>query len=145
MLATASPHPRATRLSALVSVDEGAAIASRAEAAGLSVSAYLRERALGDDEDALRQVDMIIAEMEAALDRCPGAHADDGAGMSDWFDRIARLAALSERMTVLTDGVRSLAGKVEDHQTRLVRLETIIEITRPDGGTLRIAADKNGK
>lgn len=68
MLATASPHPRATRLSALVSVDEGAAIASRAEAAGLSVSAYLRERALGDDEDALRQVDMIIAEMEAALD-----------------------------------------------------------------------------
>lgn len=65
--------------------------------------------------------------------------------MSDWFDRIARLAALSERMTVLTDGVRSLAGKVEDHQTRLVRLETIIEITRPDGGTLRIAADKNGK
>ena len=30
--------------------------------------AYLRERALGDDEDALRQVDMIIAEMEAALD-----------------------------------------------------------------------------
>jgi hypothetical protein len=65
--------------------------------------------------------------------------------MSDWFDRIARLAALSERMTVLTDGVRSLAGKVEDHQTRLVRLETIIEITRPDGGTLRIAADKPGK
>lgn len=65
--------------------------------------------------------------------------------MSDWFDRIARLAALSERMTVLTDGVRSLAAKVEDHQTRLVRLETIIEITRPDGGTLRIVTDKPGK
>jgi hypothetical protein len=29
---------------------------------------------------------------------------------------------------------------MEDHQTRLVRLETIMEITRPDGGVLRIAA-----
>ncbi len=62
--------------------------------------------------------------------------------MSDWFDRIARLAALSERMTVLTDGVRALAGKVDDHQTRLVRLETIVEITRPDGGTLRFTNDR---
>lgn len=34
---------------------------------------------------------------------------------------------------------RSLAGKVEDHQTRLVRLETIVEIARPDGGVLRLA------
>lgn len=59
--------------------------------------------------------------------------------MSDWFDRIAKLAALGERMTTLTDGVKSLAKKVEDHQTRLVRLETIVEITRPDGGVLRIA------
>lgn len=59
--------------------------------------------------------------------------------MSDWFDRIAKLAALGERMTTLTDGVKSLAKKVEDHQARLVRLETIIEITRPDGGVLRIA------
>ncbi len=64
--------------------------------------------------------------------------------MSDWFDRIAKLAALGERMTTLTDGVKSLAKKVEDHQARLVRLETIIEITRPDGGVLRISssADK---
>jgi C4-dicarboxylate-specific signal transduction histidine kinase len=59
--------------------------------------------------------------------------------MSDWFDRIAKLAALGERMTTLTDGVKSLAKKVEDHQSRLVRLETIIEITRPDGGVLRIS------
>ncbi len=59
--------------------------------------------------------------------------------MTDWFDRIARLAALAERVTTLTDGVRSLAGKVEDHQTRLVRLETIVEIARPDGGVLRLA------
>ncbi len=59
--------------------------------------------------------------------------------MTDWFDRLARLAALSERVTTLTDGVKSLARRVEDHQTRLVRLETIIEIARPDGAVLRLA------
>jgi hypothetical protein len=61
--------------------------------------------------------------------------------MTDWFDRIARLAALGERVTGLTDGVKSLAKKVEDHQSRIVRLETIIEIARPDGAVLRIARD----
>ena len=59
--------------------------------------------------------------------------------MTDWFDRLARLAALGERVTTLTDGVRTLAKRVEDHHTRLVRLETIIEITRPDGTVLRLA------
>jgi hypothetical protein len=60
--------------------------------------------------------------------------------MTDWFDRLARLAALAERVTTLTDGVKALARRVEDHQTRLVRLETIIEIARPDGAVLRVAA-----
>ena len=60
--------------------------------------------------------------------------------MTDWFDRLTRLATLADRVTTLTDGVKALVSKVEDHQTRLVRLETIIEITRPDGGVLRIAA-----
>ena len=61
--------------------------------------------------------------------------------MTDWFDRIARLAALSERVTALTGGVTALATRVENHQSRLVRLETIIEITRPDGGVLRLAPE----
>ena len=61
--------------------------------------------------------------------------------MTDWFDRIARLAALSERVTTLTDGVKGLAARVENHQGRLVRLETIVEITRPDGGVLRLASE----
>jgi len=60
--------------------------------------------------------------------------------MIEWFDRIARLAALSERVSILTDGVKGLAGKVENHNTRLVRLETIVEIARPDGAVLRIAS-----
>jgi hypothetical protein len=62
-----------------------------------------------------------------------------------WFDRIARLAALSERVTTLTEGVKGLAGKVENHQTRLVRLETIIEITKPDGGVLRISRNSGAE
>lgn len=59
--------------------------------------------------------------------------------MTDWFERIGRLAALGERITVLTDGLKNVLAKVEDHEKRLTRLETVIEITRPDGGTLRIA------
>lgn len=59
--------------------------------------------------------------------------------MTDWFDRIARLAALGERITVLADGVKTVLSKVEEHEKRLVRLETMIEIVRPDGTTLRIA------
>ncbi len=61
--------------------------------------------------------------------------------MSAWFERIARLAALGDRVGALTDGVKGLAAKVENHQSRLVRLETIIEITRPDGGVLRLARE----
>jgi hypothetical protein len=34
-----------------------------------------------------------------------------------------------------------LATDMRDFDRRLVRVETIIEITRPDGGTLRIAQE----
>jgi hypothetical protein len=61
-------HPRVTRLTALVSEEESAVIAKRAEAAGQSVSAYLRDRALGEDLDALSKIDSIIEQMEVALD-----------------------------------------------------------------------------
>jgi hypothetical protein len=59
--------------------------------------------------------------------------------MTDWFDRVARLAALGERMTVLSDGIRTVLSKLEDHDRRLTRLETMVEIARPDGTVLRIA------
>jgi hypothetical protein len=66
--------PRETRLTALVSAPEAERIARQAAAAGLSVSAYLRDRALGlsaqpDEAAALRQVDAVIDRMEADLDR----------------------------------------------------------------------------
>jgi hypothetical protein len=44
--------------------------------------------------------------------------------VTDWFDRLTRLAALGERVSTLTEGVTALAKRVEDHQTRIVRLET---------------------
>ena len=59
--------------------------------------------------------------------------------MADWFERIARIAALGERVATLSDGVKGLSQKVQNHNERIVRLETIVEIARPDGGTLRIA------
>ena len=59
--------------------------------------------------------------------------------MTDWFERIARLAALGERITVLTDGLKTVLAKIEDHEKRLTRLETVIEIVRPDTATLRFA------
>jgi hypothetical protein len=65
---------RDTRLTALVSATEAEQIGRRAAAAGLSVSAYLRDRALGlsappDEAAALRQVDTLIDRIEADLDR----------------------------------------------------------------------------
>ena len=67
---------RTTRLTALVSGAEAELISNRAEAAGLSVSAYLRDRALDlsadpdtGDTEALRHVDLLVARMEADLDR----------------------------------------------------------------------------
>ena len=65
--------------------------------------------------------------------------------MTDWFDRIARLAALGERIAVLADGVKTIVAKVEDHEARLVRLETIVEIARPDGSVLKIAPQSRTK
>lgn len=40
---------------------------------------------------------------------------------------------------MLADGVKTVLAKVEDHEKRLVRLETIVEIVRTDGARLRIA------
>ena len=64
---------RTTRLSVLVSGAEAEAITQRAQAAGLSVSGFLREQALGlgaapAEEAALRQVDELIDRMTRDLD-----------------------------------------------------------------------------
>jgi len=52
---------------------------------------------------------------------------------------------IEERTRALDEVLKGLKSKVEDsladHDRRLTRLETIVEITRPDGGTLRIAGE----
>lgn len=57
---------------ALVSPEESAIVTARAEAAGMSVGAYVRARLLDDnagaDAEALAMVDQLIAGMETRLD-----------------------------------------------------------------------------
>ena len=58
--------------------------------------------------------------------------------MADWVERMMKIAALGEKFALLADNLSKLQRKVEDHEKRLVRVETIIEIAKPDGTTLRI-------
>jgi predicted component of type VI protein secretion system len=48
-----------------------------------------------------------------------------------------RVSRLDSSLTTLRD---TMQAKIADHETRLTRIETIIEIARPDGSTLRVAA-----
>ncbi|MDR3516558.1 MAG: hypothetical protein P4M00_12110 [Azospirillaceae bacterium] len=49
------------------------------------------------------------------------------------------LAELNGKVVSVAKAVDGLATDARDLDRRLVRVETIIEITRPDGGTIRIA------
>ncbi|MEC4591903.1 hypothetical protein VPG91_12975 [Nitrospirillum amazonense] len=75
--ATPPSQVRTTRVSALVNEEENAAISARADAAGLSISAYLRLRALDNSPNltpqALAEVDRLIASMETDLDTAMAA------------------------------------------------------------------------
>lgn len=67
-----APASRTVRLTVLVSAAEAAEVARHAAVAGQSVSAWLRDRALGargnaDEEAILHQVDAVIERMEADL------------------------------------------------------------------------------
>ncbi len=50
---------------------------------------------------------------------------------------------IEERVTALGTAIKELKttaeAKLADHESRLTRLETIIENVKPDGGSLRIA------
>jgi len=66
--------PRATRLSVLVSTPEAQEISERAQAAGLSVSAYLRTQALTDiaspeEQEALKVFDRVIDDITSSIDQ----------------------------------------------------------------------------
>ncbi len=52
------------------------------------------------------------------------------------------IVLIDERTRLADEALKALKAKTEaglaDHEKRLVRLETIVEIARPDGGVLRI-------
>jgi len=52
---------------------------------------------------------------------------------------------IEERTKILDETLKGLKAKVAvglaDHEKRLVRLETMVEIARPDGAALRIGRD----
>ncbi|MTJ83643.1 MAG: hypothetical protein F8N37_21870 [Telmatospirillum sp.] len=52
------------------------------------------------------------------------------------------IVLIEERTKALDEALKGVRAKIEssvaDHEKRLTRLETIVEITRPDGGVLRI-------
>jgi hypothetical protein len=53
------------------------------------------------------------------------------------------IVLIEERTKSLEEAAKGLRAKLEsslaDHERRLIRLETIVEIARPDGSVLRIA------
>ena len=58
---------------------------------------------------------------------------------------IRSIMLLDERLQSLTTKVDKLADEVRDLATRLVRVETIVEIARADGAVLRLLpAEEHG-
>jgi hypothetical protein len=57
------------------------------------------------------------------------------------------IVLIEERTKALDEAFKGLKSKIDngmaDHEKRLTRLETIVEITRPDGGVLRITSPKD--
>jgi len=58
------------------------------------------------------------------------------------LNTVKTVVLLEDRLTSLTKNVDNLKSKTEhtlaNHESRLTRLETIIELTRSDGTTLRL-------
>lgn len=68
--------------------------------------------------------------------------------MSLYGDAISALKSvvlLDERVKQLAGKVDRLGDEVRSMSDRLTRVETIIEIARPDGAVLRIASSGTGK
>jgi hypothetical protein len=64
--------------------------------------------------------------------------------MSLYGEAIAAIKSvilIDERVQSVAKKVDRLADEVRDMKDRLIRLETVVEMTRGDGGVLRIARD----
>ena len=115
------PAVRATRLTVLVSAAEAAEIARRAEDAGLSVSAYLRARALGPAA-AGRAAEGRAAEGRAAEGRATEGRATERAaaeGTGEQAVALRHFDALLGRMEADLDGaLTALAASLAPAQGR---------------------------
>lgn len=60
---------------------------------------------------------------------------------SDIMNGLKTVVALTDKVEGLSKDANSLRDEVGLMDRRLIRLETIIEVTRSDGATLRIARD----
>ena len=58
---------------------------------------------------------------------------------------IRSMILVDERVQTLVGRVDRLADDVQAMDKRLVRLETIIEVARPDGATLRLARPRDSE
>ncbi|PSJ62530.1 hypothetical protein C7I84_07940 [Mesorhizobium ephedrae] len=65
--------------------------------------------------------------------------------MGDIMAGLKTVVELTGKVERLERNVDKLAGQVDDIDRRLVRIETVIEITRSDGATLRIGRDPENK
>ncbi len=59
--------------------------------------------------------------------------------LGDIMSGLRTVMALTDKVETLTKNVDGLGKQLGDVDRRLVRLETIIEVTRNDGAVLRIA------
>ena len=59
--------------------------------------------------------------------------------ISDILTGLKTVMDLTTKVGALTQDIDTLAAEVRDLDRRLVRVETIIEVTRADGAVLRIA------
>ena len=64
--------------------------------------------------------------------------------VKDILDGLRTAIELNGKVVSVAHAVDRLASDMRDLDRRLVRIETIIEVTRPDGGTLRIAPRPGG-
>ena len=56
-----------------------------------------------------------------------------------------RVRGLAGKIDKVADQVGAMSDRMSQLSERLTRLETIIEVTRPDGARLRIAPRRGGK
>jgi hypothetical protein len=65
--------------------------------------------------------------------------------IKDILNSLKTAIELNSKVVSVANAVDRLALDMRDFDRRLVRVETIIEIVRPEGGVLRIAQDPGTK